>query len=154
MQITPAQTAAQLPIIRELFLEYRDSLKVDLCFQDFDEELAELPGRYAPPKGRLLLAMGGTQAAGCVALREIGPAICEMKRLFVRPSFRQRGVGRLLAQAVISAAHEVRYERMRLDTLASLRAAIALYESLGFRRIEPYYHNPVADAVFMELQLR
>jgi ribosomal protein S18 acetylase RimI-like enzyme len=137
-----------------LFLEYRDSLGLDLCFQNFNEELAELPGRYAPPKGRLLLAMDGTQSAGCVALREIGPGICEMKRLFVRPAFRQHGAGRLLAQTVISAARDTGYERMRLDTLASMCAAIALYESLGFRRTEPYYHNPAADAVFMELQLR
>jgi ribosomal protein S18 acetylase RimI-like enzyme len=154
MLILGAYKTEQLQTIRELFLEYRDSLGLDLCFQNFNEELAELPGHYAPPNGRLLLAMDETQAAGCVALREIGPGICEMKRLFVRPAFRQRGAGRLLAQTIISAARDIGYERMRLDTLASLRPALALYESLGFQRIAPYYHNPAPEPVFMELQLR
>jgi ribosomal protein S18 acetylase RimI-like enzyme len=151
MVVSPAHTAVQIQTIRELFLEYRDSLGLDLCFQNFNEELAELPGRYAAPKGRLLLAMDGEEATGCVALREIGPGVCEMKRLYVRPKFRQQGTGRLLARTVIRAAREIGYERMRLDTLGSMREAIALYESLGFQRIEPYYANPIVDAVFMEL---
>ena len=140
--------------VRELFKEYAEGIGIDLCFQDFDQELAELPGKYAPPEGRLLLALEGTEVAGCVALRKIGDDTCEMKRLYVRSAFRRRGAGRLLARAVIEAAGECGYERMRLDTLSSMAEAIALYESLGFRRIEAYYHNPSACAVFMELKLR
>jgi ribosomal protein S18 acetylase RimI-like enzyme len=153
MLITPAQTDTQLQLVRELFLDYRDTLGLDLGFQNFDDELAELPGQYAPPTGRLLLAMEGTQAAGCVALREIGPDICEMKRLYVRPAFRKQGVARRLARTIISAARKIGYARMRLDTLGSLHAAISLYKSLGFQQIEPYYSNPIAGVVFMELYL-
>jgi ribosomal protein S18 acetylase RimI-like enzyme len=154
MLILSAHEPEQLKIVRQLFLEYRDSLGLDLCFQSFNEELADLPGRYAPPKGRLLLAMAGAHAVGCVGLREIGPGICEMKRLYVRPTFREQGVGRVLADAAISAAREIGYERMRLDTLGSMQVAISLYESVGFHRIGPYYANPIDDAVFMELCLR
>jgi ribosomal protein S18 acetylase RimI-like enzyme len=154
MLIVGAYKTEQLQSVRELFLEYRDSLGLDLCFQNFNEELAELPGRYAAPKGRLLLAMDGEEATGCVALREIGPGVCEMKRLYVRPKFRQQGTGRLLARTVIKAARDIGYERMRLDTLSSMREAIALYESLDFQRIEPYYANPIVDAVFMEFCIR
>jgi putative acetyltransferase len=154
MQIVEAHPNEHLTTVRELFLEYANSIEVDLCFQSFDRELAELPGGYAPPGGRLLLAMDGAAAAGCVALRKIGDGICEMKRLYVRPAFRRRGLGRSLATAVIEAARQTGYERMRLDTLVSMKEAIALYESLDFRRIEPYYHNPSGCAVFMELKLR
>jgi ribosomal protein S18 acetylase RimI-like enzyme len=154
MQIIEAHPSEHLTTVRELFLEYANSIEVDLCFQSFDRELAELPGGYAPPGGRLLLAMDGATAAGCVALRKIGDGICEMKRLYVGPAFRRRGLGRSLATAVIEAARQTGYERMRLDTLASMKEAIALYESLDFRRIEPYYHIPSGCAVFMELKLR
>jgi ribosomal protein S18 acetylase RimI-like enzyme len=142
-----------LPIICNLFREYAADIGVDLCFQGFEEELAELPGRYAPPEGRLLLARQGREPAGCVALRKLEVGICEMKRLYVRPAFRGQGLGRELANAIIAAAREAGYERMRLDTLASMLPAIALYESLGFKRVAPYCHNPIADAVFMELAL-
>jgi ribosomal protein S18 acetylase RimI-like enzyme len=153
MRIIKAHSAKHVPVIRELLMEYAKAIEVDLCFQSFDRELAELPGAYAPPTGRLLLASDKTRPAGCVALRRIDDNICEMKRLYVRPEFRGLGLGRHLAEAIIAAARDIGYERMRLDTLGSMREAIALYESLGFRRIEPYYHNPSGCAVFMELRL-
>ena len=138
---------------RTLFVEYGSSLGFSLCFQSFDEELKSLPGAYGPPSGRLLLARCTGHAAGCVALRKLEAGICEMKRLYVRPAFRGKGAGRSLAQAVIQAARECGYQRMRLDTLSTMKEAIALYESLGFHRILPYYDNPSPLAVFMELRL-
>lgn len=154
MQILEAHFTEHLPAIRELFLEYANAIAVDLCFQSFDRELRELPGRYAPSEGRLLLALDGTKAAGCVASRKIGDGICEMKRLYVRPTFRGKGLGRALAGEIIAAAKKTGYERMRLNTLGSMKEAIALYHSLGFQRVPPYYDNPNACAVFMELKLR
>ena len=153
MRIIQAHTAAHLPVVRELFVEYAKAIAVDLCFQSFDRELAELPGLYAPPDGRLLLAFAEAEAAGCAALRNIGEGICEMKRLYVRPAFRRKGLGRTLANRLVAAASRIGYDRMRLDTLSSMREAIRLYESLGFRRIAPYNDNPLPDAVFLELAL-
>src|SRR5258708_5587484 len=137
MILFPAHSSEHLGTVRELFMEYANSLEVDLCFQNFNQELAELPGDYAPPEGRLLMAADGETPAGCVALRKIADRICEMKRLYVRPVFRGKGAGRLLAQAVIQAARECGYRQMRLDTLSTMKEAIALYESLGFQRIPP-----------------
>lgn len=154
MEILAAHRPEFLPAVRALFREYAASLDIDLCFQNFEMELAELPGRYAPPEGRLLLAMENEHAAGCIALRKIGDDVCEMKRLYVRPEFRRRGVGKILTAAIVTAAREMGYDSMRLDTLGLMTEAIALYESLGFGRIAPYYDNPSADAVFMELKLR
>jgi putative acetyltransferase len=145
--------AQDLETIRELFREYADSLEIDLCFQGFALELAGLPGKYAPPAGRLLLAVEGDKTAGCVALRPLGEAVCEMKRLYVRPAFRGRGAGRMLVRALVDAARTAGYRQMRLDTLATMKEAIALYESMGFRHIRPYYENPSPHAVFMELDL-
>jgi ribosomal protein S18 acetylase RimI-like enzyme len=153
MELTEVHTRGHLRTIRRLFVQYAKDIGVDLCFQGFEQELAELPGRYAPPDGRLLLAVEKRRPAGCVALRKIGNNVCEMKRLYVRPAFRGNGLGRELANAVIAAAREIGYRRMRLDTLASMKPAIALYESLGFKQVAPYCHNPNADAVFMELKL-
>ncbi len=154
MNIIQLSTPDQIEQSRELFKEYEDSLGINLCFQNFEKELAELPGDYAPPQGRLLLAMDDDRVAGCIALRKIGDGICEMKRLFVRAEFRGKGLGRKLVEAIISEARKIGYERMRLDTLpGKMDEAIALYRSLGFTEIEPYYQNPVPGAKFMELEL-
>jgi len=146
-------TNEQVATIRELFREYADSLHIDLCFQGFETELAELPGKYAPPYGQLLLAIHENQTAGCVGLRQTEAGICEMKRLFVRPRFRSKRIGRALAEGVIAAARRLGYLKIRLDSLASMKEAISLYQSLGFARIDPYYANPNEDAIFMEMTL-
>jgi ribosomal protein S18 acetylase RimI-like enzyme len=153
MVIVPAATPAQIDQARELLLEYARSLGFDLCFQGFDQELAELPGQYAPPKGRMLLAMDEGVPAGCVALRESSPGVCEMKRLYVRPRFRSRGVGRRLAESIVREAREAGYKAMRLDTVPWMKEAIAMYESMGFRDIEPYRPNPMPGARYLELDL-
>jgi ribosomal protein S18 acetylase RimI-like enzyme len=147
MQLVAGHTTEFLPVVRELFVEYAEATGLDFCFHKFDQELAELPGRYAPPAGRLFLVMDGGRAAGCVALRKLDESVCEMKRLYVRPQFRRQRLGRQLAEAVIVSAREFGYERMRLDTLGSMTAAVALYESLGFQRIAAYYDNPIAGVV-------
>jgi ribosomal protein S18 acetylase RimI-like enzyme len=145
---------ADMHRVRELFLEYGSALNFSLCFQDFDRELAELPGAYAPPEGSILLAIEGNEVAGCVALRKDGEGACEMKRLYVRPAYRGLGIGRDLAVAIIETARGLGYERMRLDTVASsMQEAVALYRSLGFKEVEPYRHNPIAGAMFMETEL-
>ena len=151
--IGPAQGVEDMEAVRMLFVEYQTALGVDLCFQGFDRELAGLPGDYAPPGGRLLVARADGEAVACVALRPLGTGTCEMKRLYVRSSQRGLGLGRALAEAVIDEARRAGYERMRLDTLPSMTEAAALYERLGFRDIEPYYENPVAGARFLQLEL-
>ena len=152
--IVEATTPPQIEQVRALFLEYAESLGFSLCFQSFDKELAELPGDYAPPDGRLLLAMCGGRAAGCVALHKIGDGICEMKRLYLRPELRGSGAGRALAERIIADARSIGYCRMRLDTVAGrMDAAISLYRRLGFREIAPYRPNPVPGALYMELSL-
>jgi ribosomal protein S18 acetylase RimI-like enzyme len=159
MKLIQVQSAKDVARARELFEEYAAWLGLNLCFQNFEKELAELPGDYVPPGGRLFLAIENDEVAGCVALRRIeelqtGDSVCEMKRLYVRPSFRGTGLGRLLTETIIQAAGEVGYTRMRLDTLpGKMDRAIGMYRSLGFTNIEPYYHNPVAGAAFMELIL-
>lgn len=150
-----AESPCHIAAIRELFLEYAKSLSFDLCFQSFDKELAGLPGDYAPPQGRLLLATSDGQAAGCVALHKIDGDTCEMKRLYVRPQFRGRGLGKELAERIINEARGIGYKKLRLDTVEPvMRSAVAIYRQLGFREIEPYRPNPIEGALYMELQIR
>jgi GNAT superfamily N-acetyltransferase len=143
LRITQATTRSDIEQARELFKEYEASLGISLCFQSFDQELANLPGDYAPPRGRLLLAREYDQLLGCIALRPVGPTTCEMKRL-----------GRVLVEAIIEEARKIGYTHMRLDTLpGKMDRAIALYRSIGFLEIPPYYNTPVDSTTFMELDL-
>lgn len=153
MQLVAGHAPEYLMVVRELFVEYANATGLDFCFQNFDQELAELPGKYAPPSGLLVLALNDGQTVGCVALRKLEENVCEMKRLYVRPAFRKQRIGHRLAEAIIASAREIGYARMRLDTLASMKPAIALYESLGFRRIPAYYCNPIPEVVYLELIL-
>ena len=153
IQIKTAHTPHHLTKIQTLFQEYAASLDIDLDFQNFGEELANLPGRYAPPRGALSIALWEGQVAGCVGLRDLSQGICEMKRLYTRPPFRGLKIGRAMAESIIQQARDMGYGRMRLDTLASMERARALYASLGFQEIPPYCHNPINDAVFLELVL-
>lgn len=149
-----AESPSQISAARSLFIEYSEGLGLDLCFQNFERELAELPGRYAPPDGRLFLAVFGERVAGCVGLRKIGDGVCEMKRLYVKPEFRGQGIGKAMAVHLIEEARSIGYAAMRLDTLpAQMSEAIKVYRFLGFREIEPYYDNPVEGALFLELSL-
>jgi putative acetyltransferase len=149
-----AESQAQLAQARELFLEYAQSLGFSLCFQNFDQELAGLPGGYAPPEGRLLLAEYEGQVVGCVALHKLEPGICEMKRLYLRPQFRGKGLGRALADRIIAEARQIGYQRMRLDTVEPvMKDAVAMYRKLGFKEIAPYCSNPMSGVIYMELGL-
>jgi len=151
--IRSAAGPGEMAQLRALFVEYAAWLKVDLCFQDFDEELATLPGAYAPPRGRLLLAQAQEELAGCIGLRPLSAATGEVKRLYVRPAFRRRGIAELLAVEIVEAARAMGYARLRLDTLAFMHEAAALYRKLGFVEIAPYYQNPLQGVVYMELLL-
>ena len=152
--IRQATSAGQVAQIRELFLEYAQSLGFSLCFQNFDKELANLPGDYIPSSGRLLLAEYNGELAGCGALRRLDQEACEMKRLYVRPEFRGKGLGRMLAEKLIAEARAIGYRRMRLDTVEPvMKTAVAMYRGMGFHEIEPYCQNPIAGALYMELAL-
>jgi putative acetyltransferase len=153
IEITYAYSAEQIEQVRALFLEYQASLDVDLCFQGFTEELAGLPGSYAPPSGRLLLATVNQHPGGCAALQAITPETCEMKRVYVQPEQRGIGLGRLLVGRVLDEARAIGYRRICLDTLPSMTQAAAMYLALGFEEIPPYRHNPVSGTRYMALSL-
>jgi putative acetyltransferase len=154
--VTPT-SPNELDQVREIFLEYAQQLGVDLCFQGFDDELAQLPGEYAKPRGVIKLALVDGQLAGCCALRPLDsadyPNAAEMKRLYVRKAFRRFGLGRQLAEAVLDVARIEGYYCVLLDTLDDMEAARALYVDLGFEEIEPYYHNPLAGAHYLKVDL-
>ena len=152
--ISHVLTEEQINTVRQLFEEYAAGIGISLCFQNFDQELATLPGKYAPPTGRLMLAYLNDELAGCIALRAVDANRCEMKRLFVRPAFRGTGLGRILVEALTKEARTIGYRSMLLDTLPGrMDSAIALYKKIGFEEIAPYYENPVENAKFMELKL-
>ena len=153
IDIRPADLPRDLAVTRMLFREYQQGLGIDLCFQDFETELATLPGKYAPPGGRLLLAWDGLEAVGCVALRPIADDACEMKRLYVRPTVRGQQLGRRLAERVCDEARAAGYRRICLDTLPTMTAAVALYTALGFAPIAPYVFNPIEGAIFLGREL-
>jgi GNAT superfamily N-acetyltransferase len=153
IDIRPAELPRDLGEARSLFREYAESLGIDLDFQGFEAEVAALPGKYAAPAGRLLLAWSGTDAVGCVALRPLDGASCEMKRLYVRPQARGEQLGRRLAERICQEAREAGYSRICLDTLPTMASAQKLYQSLGFTPIEPYVFNPVPGTKFLALDL-
>jgi putative acetyltransferase len=156
MLVSPT-TDVELDAVRSLFMEYAKSLKVDLCFQNFEAELRELPGEYATPRGALLLASVGGQFAGCCALRPLDTVdyanACEMKRLYVRPDHRGSGLGRVLAEATLDAARQQGYDSILLDTLDDMESARALYQELGFVEVPPYYYNPVPGAHYLKADI-
>ena len=155
MRVLQAQSEKEIQQVRELFGEYVAWLGINLCFQNYDKEVRDLPGDYALPSGRLLLALADDgEAAGCAALRDLGNGVCEMKRLFVRPNFRGQRLGWQLAEMILAEARAIGYQHIRLDTLpGKMDRAIAMYRTLGFKDIAAYYNNPVAGAAFMELAL-
>lgn len=154
LQILQVETGKNLKLVKTIFREYAASLDFDLDFQDFKEELDTLPGQYASPNGRLLIAMYRDKSAGCIALRKLKHGVCEMKRLYVKPQLRGLGIGRALTEYIIDEAKRIRYSRMRLDTVPSMEEARALYVSLGFKEIKPYRYNPIEGTRFMELSLQ
>lgn len=157
IQFVTPQSPDELNALRRIFREYADSLKVDLCFQGFEAELAELPGEYAPPRGALLMVRVGEELAGCCALRPLDavdyPNACELKRLYVRQGFRGKGVGRHLVEAILDCARLAGYDCMLLDTLDDMESARTLYQDLGFEEIPPYYHNPIEGAHYLKVNL-
>jgi ribosomal protein S18 acetylase RimI-like enzyme len=154
LAIIAASSAEQIAQARELFLEYAASLGFSLCFQNFDQELAGLPGSYSPPQGRLWLAEYDGQLAGCVALRQLEPGACEMKRLYLRPAFRGKGLGRVLTERLVAEARSIGFRQMRLDTVEPVMTdAVAMYRRLGFYEIPAYCKNPIAGALYMQLDL-
>jgi ribosomal protein S18 acetylase RimI-like enzyme len=154
MTIRTAVSAEDIEVVRKLFREYQTSIGVDLCFQNFESELAGLPGKYAPPEGRLYLAFEDERVAGCAGLRKLEEGVCELKRLYVPPRYRGQGIGRQLTLQAMNDAQEIGYVRMRLDTLPTMGRAQELYRALGFKPIAPYTNNPIEGTLFLELRLR
>ena len=154
IEILQTETDEQIEAARRLFREYEAWFGMNLCFQNFDEEVAALPGKYAAPEGRLWLAFADEILAGCIALRKLEEGICEMKRLFVKDEFRGQKIGISLIEKLIAEARSIGYEKIRLDTYPPKMAkAVSLYESYGFREIPAYYHNPYGETLFMEMDL-
>jgi GNAT superfamily N-acetyltransferase len=154
LYIFQALAPAEIDLARELFLEYARSLGFSLCFQNFDKELAELPGDYAPPGGRLYLATYAGELAGCVGLHDLGENIAEMKRLYVRPHYRGKRVGFALVQQLLSGARQIGYRSIRLDTIEPvMKDAVKMYRRIGFREISPYRANPMEGALYMQMDL-
>jgi ribosomal protein S18 acetylase RimI-like enzyme len=141
----------EISTARALFIEYQQYIGIDLCFQNFNEELANLPGDYAPPSGRLYIAYDDDVPLGCVGLRKLDDTTCEMKRLYVKPSHRGKKLGKLLVETIIVDAKEIGYKRMVLDTLSRMKEAVAMYRKFGFKEIPQYCNDPLEDAIFMEL---
>jgi len=154
INIVEANTKELIEQAKELIREYAQSLEFDLGFQDFDQEMESFPGQYTLAQGCLYVALDKNQPIGCVALRDLGQGICEMKRLYVKPNFRGQKVGKLLAEVVIKAARDMGYDYMRLDTIPSMKQANMLYSALGFKQIAPYRFNPIEGATFFELNLK
>jgi ribosomal protein S18 acetylase RimI-like enzyme len=153
IEIIPVDTKDHISLVHSLFEEYAHSLGFHLDFQDFQAELVNLPGDYAPPDGCLLLAFNDNALAGCVGMRKLEQGVCELKRMYVKPEFRKLGIGRKLAETVIALAHDTGYKLMRLDTLANMTEAVSLYRSLGFKESERYRYNPIEGAKFFRLEL-
>jgi putative acetyltransferase len=153
LNIIEVKTEEQLYEIQKLFREYEAWLGFDLQFQDFEKEVSSLPGKYAPPRGTILMALFGENIAGCVALRPLNESICEMKRFFVRQQFQEKGIGKKLGELIVEKARKIGYTKMRLDTHNSFQAAIGIYKKLGFTETLPYYHNPRPDISYWELVL-
>lgn len=155
LKIIQAETIEQIEQVRTLFREYEAWFDLKLCFQNFDEEVAALPGKYVPPDGRLFLAFADEKLAGCIALRKLEEKICEMKRLFVREDFRGLKIGKFLIEKLIAEAQVIGYEKMRLDTFPpKMSKAVSLYKSYGFYEIKPYYYNPYGETLFMEADIK
>jgi putative acetyltransferase len=153
IRIRDENTHRYIANVRALFQEYADSLEFDLGFQNFRQELEELPGEYVLPEGRLILALYENRPAGCIALRPLEAGVCELKRLYVRPAFRGRGIGFALSEMLIREAIETGYRRMRLDSIDTMTSALSLYRRFGFREIPPYRYNPIPGALYFELDL-
>ena len=153
LELVLVETGVHIREVKQLFAEYTETLGFDLDFQDYDDEIAHLPGDYTPPSGRLYLALYDGAIAGCIALRKLTPTVCEMKRMYVKPMYRCKGVGKNMALKVLDDARHIGYEKMRLDTIDTMHAAIALYRRLGFKSIPAYRKNPIEGACYFELTL-
>jgi ribosomal protein S18 acetylase RimI-like enzyme len=153
MEISRANNSKYIDYIKALFLQYAEALNVDLSFQNFEDELKVLPGKYSEPEGALLIALEDNEPIGCIALRKIDDETCEMKRLFVKPEYRNMRLGKRLVEEIIKEGKQIGYKSMKLDTLKSMESAVKLYKYFGFKETEPYIYNPIKDAIYMELKL-
>lgn len=153
MEIYRANNSKYITYIQALFLQYAEALNIDLSFQNFEDELKALPGKYSEPEGALLIALEDNEPLGCIALRKIDEETCEMKRLFVKPEYRNMRLGKRLVEEIIKEGKQIGYKSIKLDTLKSMESAVKLYKSFGFKETESYIYNPIKDAIYMELKL-